>query len=275
MGFTPFKDSYRYLNFLIIFLLTLLLLYLIIPLFISGTIKIWVNISELDGAAGYFSLKIGMIMEIILMGPVFGIIYYFLMKSLIKNVDENQGRNKYVLYFLEIGVLLFINISVMGHIVHLLFDYGNWIYRESTGMDTSQLYSFLYYSDEWLGHHLIHIAFFGYITLALITEFIGQEHRKLNSDELIYTIASGVGLSVVFSYYTYEGQAAFMIFILFILLLIIEIIILFIKKINPLERPILLATIITSIVVIIFFICWIILFGIKPYYPFVYQPSEL
>ena len=47
------------------------------------------------------------------------------------------------------------------------------------------------------------------------------------------------------------------------------------KKINPLKRPILLTTIITSIIVIGLFIWWVAIFGIKPYYPFVYQPSEL
>jgi len=275
--FTSFKESCRHVNFLIIFLLTLLLFYKIIPSFYSGGINIWVNISELDGEAGHFWLSIRIICEIILMGPVFAIIYYFLMKYLIKGIDETRKYNKYYVVLIEIGVITFICISVMGHAIHMLFDKGSWLYYYANNeqMDTSELYSFIYYSDEWLGHHLIHIGYFGYISMALIAEFLGKEHRMMNWDEKIYTILSGIGLSLIWGYSTYEGQAAFMMLILCSILLIIEVIIILIKKINPLERPILLATMITCIIVIGLFIWWTNMFGIKAYYPFIYQPSEL
>lgn len=274
---TPLKDSYRYVNFLLIFLLALLLFYRIIPLFYAGGVHLWVNISELDGLSGQFFLSTRLIMEIILMGPVFAIIYYFLMKSLIKNIDPDQGRNRYYISLIEIGVLTFICISVMGHAIHMLFDKASWsyYYANNNEMDTSELYSLIYYSDEWLGHHLIHIGYFGYICMALIAEFLGSEYRKLHTDELIYTIASGIGLSVIFGYVTYEGQAAVMMLILCSVLLILETLLILIKKINLLERPILLATLIANILVIGFFIYWITVFGVKPYYPYIYQPSEM
>ena len=273
---TPTKESSRYLNFLIVFLLGLLLFYIIIPLFYRGGVDVWVKISELD-ESGHFFLSTRRICEIILMGPVFAIIYYFLMKHLINGIDENEGNNKYYIVLIEIGMLTFISISVMGHAIHMLFDKASWsyIYANNDEMDTSELYSLIYYSDEWLGHHLIHIGYFGYISMALITEFLGKEHRKLNWDELIYTITSGVGLSVVFGYVTYEGQAAVMMVVLCSILLVLEITLILIKRINPLERPILLATLIANIIVICFFIYWITAFGIKPYYPYVYQPSEM
>ncbi|MHA1148970.1 MAG: hypothetical protein ACTSR8_12090 [Promethearchaeota archaeon] len=275
--FTPTKEISRYLTFLIIFLLGLLLFYRIIPLLYRGGVNIWVNISEMNGETGHFFLSTRVICEIIFMGPVFAIVYFFLMKYMINGIDENKGNNKYYIVLIEIGMLTFICISVMGHAIHMLFDKASWsyIYAHNNEMDTSELYSLIYYSDEWLGHHLIHIGYFGYVLMALITEFLGQEHRKLNWDELIYTIISGVGLSVVFGFATYEGQAAVMMVILCSTLLILEIVIILIKKINPIERPILLATLITNTIVICLFIFWITAFGMKLYYPYVYQPSEM
>ncbi len=272
---TPLKESYKYLNFLIVFLLALLLFYVIIPRFYLGSIDFWVNISELNGAVGHFSTSVKLVGEIILMGPAFAVIYFFLMKYLISDIDEEQGKNKYYINLIEIGVVIFISISCTGHIVHVLFNEINKIYINSYNvMDTSELYSFIYYFDEWLGHHLIHIGYFGYILMALLAEFLGKEHRKLNWDEIIYTFLSSIGLCIIFGYFTYEGQAAFMMLILCTLLLIIEVLVVFKKKVNVLNYPILLATIACNMMVIGFFIAWTLVFGLKPYYPFVFQPSE-
>jgi len=272
---TKFKEQSKFLIFLIIFLLTLLLFYKIIPFLYYGGIRIFIYISELK-KIGSFWMSTRNTCEIILMGPVFAIIYYFLMKQLIIEIDKEQGKNKYYVVLIEIGVLVFICISVMGHAIHVLFNNVSRVYYDfNGGMDTSELYSLLYYSDEWLGHHLIHVGYFGYIIMALFVEFLAKENRKLNKDELLYAILCGIGLSIIFTYIACEGQAAVMVLTLCCVLLIIELIIIIMKNISILERPILMCTLINNIIVIGFFILWVIIFGIKPYYPFIYQPSEL
>ncbi len=269
------KEGNIYLQFLIIFILTIILFYEIIPLLYFGGIRVLVYISELKKLSSFW-ISTRIICEIILMGPVFAIIYYFMMKRLIVEIDIEKGKNKYYVALIEIGVLTFMCISVMGHTIHMLFDQANRVYYNSNdGMDTSELYSLLYYSDEWLGHHLIHIAYSGYIAMALITEFLGENHKRLRNDELIYTICCGVGMGLMFGYSTYEGQAAVLVVILCIILLIADLIIILVKKINILERPILICTIILSIIVICLFIWWVVVFGLKPYYPYIYQPSEM
>jgi hypothetical protein len=270
------KDSNRYIIFLTIFLITLLLFYRIIPILYSGSVDFWFNISELDGASAYFSTSVRLIWEIILMGPVFAVIYYFLMKYLLKDIDESHGKNKYYIKLLEVGIITFICLTCMGHIVHMMFDHASRTYYIAHGkqMDTSELYSFLYFADELIGHHLIHIGYFGYVFVALMAEFLGSDHKKLNWFELISVFLLSIGLGIV-NYTTFEGQTAFIILILYCILLGIEVIVILIKKINPLKRPILLVTIITSLIVIGLYIWWIAMFGIKSYYPFVYQPSEL
>ncbi len=270
------KEANRSIVFLTVFLVVLLLFYRIIPLFYSGSVDFWYNISELDGATAYFSTSVRLIWEIILMGPVSAVIYFFLFKYIKKEIDENDKSNKYYMNLVDIGVIFFICILCMGHMVHMLFDFASSTYYQTHGnqMDTSELYSFLYFSDEILGHHLIHIAYFGFVSMALIVEFLGKEHKKMNWFETIITVLLAIGLSVVY-YTTFEGQAAFMLLILYSILFGIEIIVVLLKKINPLKRPILLATMITSIIVIGIFIWWVIMFGVKPYYPFIYQPSEV
>jgi len=271
------KESDRHLNFLIVFLFTLLLFYKIIPIFYSGSIDTYYNISELDGEAASFSVSVRLMCEIILMGPVSAIIFFFLMKYLISEIDKAKGKNKYYTILIEIGVITFICILVMGHALHMLFDHANRVYYNSHGkqMDTSELYSLLYYLDEFIGHHFIHLSYFGLICMALLTELISKDNRKLKWFELITTIILGIGLSLVWGYATYEGQSAFMMLVLCSILLVAEIIVALIKKVNPLENPILLATIIANIIVIGLFIWWVAMFGLKPYYPFIYQPSEL
>lgn len=269
------KEGNIYLQFLIIFILTIILFYRIIPLLYFGGIRVLVYISELKKLSSFW-ISTRIICEIILMGPVFAIIYYFMMKRLIAEIDIEKGNNKYYVALLEIGVLTFMFISVMGHTIHMLFDQANRVYYNSNdGMDTSELYSLLYYSDEWLGHHLIHIAYSGYLAMALIAEFLSENHKRLRNDELIYTICCGVGMGLIFGYSTYEGQAAVLVVILCVILLIADLIIILVKKINILERPILICTIILSIIVICLFIWWVAVFGLKPYYPYVYQPSEM
>ena len=265
-------EANKYIVFLIIFETTLLVFYRIIPIFYSGSIDIWYNISELNGASAYFSISMRRIWEIILMGPVSAVIYFFLFKYLKEEVDETNRSNRFYMYLVDIGVIFFICILCMGHVVHMLFDYANSIYYQTHGnqMDTSELYSFLYFSDEMIGHHLIHIAYFGLFSVALLIEFLGKEHKRMNWSEVSAVIILAIGLGIVY-YTTFEGQAAFMLLILYVILLIIEILVILIKKINPLERPILLTTMITSLIVIGLFIWWIVNFGIKPYYPFIFS----
>ena len=271
-----FKDPNKNVIFLVIFLFTLLLFYRIIPLFYSGSVDFWFNISELDGATAHFSTSVRLIWEIILMGPVFSVIYFFLMKYLRKEVDENDKITKLYMNLVDIGIISFICILCMGHVVHMMFDFASRTYYQTHGyqMDTSEVYSFLYFSDEMLGHHLIHIAYFGFITMALIIEFLGKDHKKMNWFELITIILLSVGLSIVY-YTTFEGQAAFTLLILYVALFGIEVLVVLIKKINPLKRPILLTTMITSVIVIGLYIWWVTMFGTKPYYPFIFQPSEV
>ncbi|MHA1276889.1 MAG: hypothetical protein ACTSQ8_06850 [Candidatus Helarchaeota archaeon] len=269
--------SHKYLHisvrFLLIFLISLLICYLL-PGEISGTINIYVNIEETSTVGASFPFSIGRIVEVILMGPVFVLIYYVLIKNMLSKIETEKGRNKQIVYVLDLLVVVLIFMVVVGHVVHLMFDYANWLYRNvdpGGGYSTNPLFLFLYHSDEWVGHHLIHVGFFGFIILALISEALINEKRKMRWYELIIVALMGVGLFVMSGYATYEGQCGWLLMVLSTILLGIEVVMILIKRINPLKYPILFASVIGNIIIIGYFIWYISVFGTLPYYPFAPQ----
>jgi hypothetical protein len=275
--FTSPSDWQVSFKFLIGFLIALALSFFL-PGLIKGTINIYVNVSELgeSGTAQYFPWGVGTIVEIILMGPVFAMVFYYLIKMMTNKIDLEKGRNKYWLNILQALIVLSIGILIAAHFIHLMFDYANYLYRNQMGgYETTALYLFLYWADEWLGHHLIHYMYFLQLVLALCADFMINDHKKLRWDTLAITIVLGFGIFIVTGFATYEGQAANHLMILSVILLIIEVFIILIKKINPLKYPILLATIISNVIVICFYFFWILSYGFKPYYPYIYQPGEL
>jgi hypothetical protein len=271
MEYLSLKYFHTSVKFLLIFLITLLICFML-PGKIPGTVNIYINIEEIPAVGESFSFQIGTIVEIILMGPVFALVYFILMKNLLSKVDVTTGRNKKFVYILEILVVLFICTLVMGHITHLMFDYANAIYRSTYGgYDTTPLFLFLYHSDEWLGHHLIHISFFAFLVLAIIGESLISQQRTMKWYEILFAVPLGVGIFVMNGYATYEGQCGWLLMVLSAILLGIEGLVILVKKINPLKHPILFASIIANIVVIGYFIWYVSMFGTLPYYPFVPQ----
>jgi hypothetical protein len=239
---------------------------------IPGSVDIYVNLEEIPAVGESFSFSIGTIVEVILMGPVFALIYFVLMKHLLQKVDPEVGRNKQFIYMLEVAVVGFICMLVMGHIAHLMFDYANAVYRSTYGgYDTTQLFLFLYHSDEWIGHHLIHIGFFSFIVLAILGESRMADKRTMKWYEIIVAVGLGVGLFVMNGYATYDGQCAWLLMVLSAILLGVLGMVIVWKRVNPLKYPILFAAILGSIIVIGYYFWYISVFGTLPYYPFAPQ----
>ncbi|MHA1309800.1 MAG: hypothetical protein ACTSQO_02630 [Candidatus Helarchaeota archaeon] len=274
-----FKNPFDYklsLKSLFWYLIALVSCYLISSLF-HGSINIPVNISELPNGAGqFFPFPLPDIIELIFMGPIFTLIYFIIMKIMIKKIKIEKKRDSYISEFLELISILLVGILVAGHFIHVTYNYASHLYDlQFGGYDTSNLFLFLYWSDEWLGHHLIHFAFFFQIILFLIVEYKLNDHKIMSWDEIALSVSLGIGLFILLGWATYEGQCAFPLMLLCFILLIVEIIIILIKRLNPLRFPLIFITMISNIIVIGFYFFWIFSYGIKPYYPFIYQPSEL
>lgn len=272
MNFLSHKYFHISVRFLLIFLISLMLFYLL-PGEIPGRVDVVINVEETMEAGLLFSFRIGTIVEVILMGPVFVILYYILIKDMFSKIDIGKARMKKIIYTLELLAVLLICMVIVGHVVHLMFDYGNALFRQVSGYDTSsELFLFLYHSDEWVGHHLIHVGFFGFIVLALIGESLIADKRMVKWYELIFIVPLGVGIFVMSGYATYEGQCGWLLMVLSAILLGVEIGVLLIKWVNPLKYPILIASIIGNIIIIGYYIWYTTTFGTIPFYPFAPQP---
>ncbi len=266
-------------RFLLIFLVSLLICFKL-PDLIHGMVNVPINVEELweigrGGVGLTFPFRIEKIIEIILMGPVFAIIYYVLMKNLLGKIDLEKGRNKQYVYVLELMVVILVMMVVVGHVVHLMFDYANGAWRLAYGdfdtMTPTPLFLFLYHSDEWVGHHLIHVGFFGFMVLALIAEFLIRDRRTMKWYEIIFAAPLGVGLFIMNGYATYPGQCAWLLMVMSATLLAIEVVVILWKRINPLMYPILFATIIGNVIVISYYFYYISIYGTLPFYPFAPQ----
>lgn len=258
-------------RFLLIFFVALAICFFL-PGKIPGRVDIVINVEETMEAGLTFSFGVGTIVEVILMGPVFVIIYYILLKNMLGRIDTEQGKNKKKIYTLELFAVMLICMVIVGHVVHLMFDYGNALFRSSYGYDTSsELFLFLYHSDEWVGHHLIHAGFFGFIVLALIGESFISDKRTMKWYEIIIMALLGIGIFIMSGYAAYEGQCGWILMVLSAILLGAELVIIFVKWVNPLKYPILFASIIGNIIIIGYYIWYTATFGTLPFYPFAPQ----
>ncbi|MHA1291834.1 MAG: hypothetical protein ACTSQJ_04095 [Promethearchaeota archaeon] len=256
--------------FLLIFLISLLLCIYIPRYIIKGSFKIGVNVNYTNETQ-YFTIEWSNFLQIICLGPVFGVIFYILMRSMLNKVDKNQGKNKYYLYLIEICVLLLIIFNSMGHLAHLSFDKVNAIDKtEGSALQSEfrEIFVYAWFMDEWLGHTMIHITYFGYLILAVIVELLLSEHEKMEIDELFLVFCMGIGICIIDGYAALRSECGFVIMILHIIFAICALIVIIIKKINPLYYPILSAMLLATIFVIITNIDWILKYGVENYYPF-------
>jgi hypothetical protein len=265
------KEYHPSIKFLSVFLIGILICFFL-PDIISGTSDIVINIVELEGSGGIgatFSARNDKIVEIILMGPVVAVLYYMLMRYLIGKIDKTQGKNKYFLYAIEIELALLISLNVASHFVHLMFDQVSAAYRTlHGGYSLNEPLLYIYWADEWFGHTIIHVTYFSWFVLALVTEFLITETRPVNLDEFCFLIPLGVGIGVLDGYAAIRSEAGFILMILHIVLLGTQVVLIASKKINPLKYPVFMALLISSLFVIGYNIYWIFEEGIRAYYPF-------
>ncbi|MHA1273094.1 MAG: hypothetical protein ACTSQP_07855 [Promethearchaeota archaeon] len=260
--------------FLAIFLLALLLCIYIPRYLIGGTFIVYVRPGKTEEIYS-FNVSWASFLQIICLGPIFGIIYFILMKLFLNKVDKNKGRNRQFIFIIEICVLVAICFNCMGHVFHLAFDSVNVLSKSGgvgsgsyNGYNTEEAFLFIWYMDEWLGHSMVHITYFSYLILAVFAEALIDDHEKISLDELFISIICAVGISIVDAWAAIRSESGIILLILHIIFTIIALIVIFIKKINILEHPILLTMILSLIPVVIININYIIIHGIQPYYPF-------
>ncbi len=249
-------------------------------LFRFGELTVWFYVSEQKKIASY-QLGLKDFVDLLCIGPIFTIISYFAIKRVIGDLNRFKfSKNKesicYIVYLIAI----------------VFFNYGNMIHVTANRLNSQVIdeyskeafYYSIYFLDEFIGHLLITIGFFIVLVELTFLHSIDIKKREESKDvsnfylkdkEPIFNYIFGLALGAVTAEAYLEGQCA----ILFLILnpLFSVILLLFAKKIkiDIRKNSMLMLFIIMTIVFTIFVIVWALLFGIKPFYPYLFQPSEL
>ncbi|MHA1791483.1 MAG: hypothetical protein ACTSVI_02495 [Promethearchaeota archaeon] len=226
----------------------------------------------------YFDFDYRRALQIVFLGPVFGLVYYNLMEHLISNIKMKNKAKKAIIKLLTNITIILVILNSMGHVFHLGFDSVNAIDKSRgtgtgsyNGMDTSELFLIIWFFDEWLGHGMVMSTYLGYLVLATIAEyfFLETRARKVDIVEMLFFLTpSIIGIYVMDGVAAIKSESGFIILIGHVIFLIIAFAFMIRKKINPVKYPILLTMIVASIPVIIYHVLYIINNGFYPWYPF-------
>ena len=235
-----------------------------------GSFQLSANVNY-SNETQYTNISWNYLLQIIFLGPVIGIIFYILMKILLSKVDINIRKNQLKVYVIEIGVVILIILNSVGHFSHLGFEVVNAIDSTSgiaLNSEYKELFVYAWFMDEWFGHTLIHITYFGYLIIAMIAEQLLNEEKRMMIDELVLIIFFSLCYSVIDGYAAIDGESGFVLLILHLIATIVSIVLIVVRKLNLLNYPLLLTLLISTIFVFLYNLFWILKFGINPIYPF-------
>ncbi len=253
-----------------IFLISLLLLIYIPRYMIKGSFEVGANVNY-SSTTMYFTVQWKKFLQIITLGPVFGVLYYTLMRVMLSKVDKDEGRNKYYVFLIEIGVIVFIALCSMGHLAHLGFEEVNAIEQTKGALlygPYHEQFVNAWYMDEWLGHTLGMFSYFMYLVLAVFAESLISDHKKLSIDQILLVLFGAVAIGFMDGDIGIASESGLFLLIFHSIFTIIAVIVVVIKKIKLLEHPILLVMILSVIPVLYFNIVFIIENGFYSLYPF-------
>nr|MDO8112619.1 hypothetical protein [Candidatus Sigynarchaeota archaeon] len=241
------------------------------------------------------------LVEVVMLGPIFCVTSWKANNMLKANIpvpDDDYGLRRLLnsLNALYIGC---ITIVMAGGALHGM---ANLIHNmlKAEGLTSNPVYYTAYFWDEILSHYMIPGGYFGmlFINAALDSRVDhacppaspGKSRSgkmELARGEAIVTIIMAIGLGFVWTYALLEGQAAFVYWFVFLgcACVIISLKIRAIKAIKNKKaskwhfsiwkNPYVLLALVFCIVNAILVIIWAAVFHLKPFPPFLYQPSEV
>lgn len=237
-------------------------------------------VSEQKFVATY-QISLKDLLDIVFIAPFFAVLSFLLIKRLLDDLKmKGIEDNKITLYYLVFIIAIVIFSS--GNIAHVLLNRLNADVIDD--YNTQSFYYMIYYIDEFIGHHLITIGFFIVLSEICFLHTLDLQ-KRLGSDEYsgvllrdrepFWNYIFGIGLGVGTSFTYLEGQCAFLFLILNPVLCALVIFQSRKYGIKIKENGLLIMIILMTITFITIVLIWSIVTGIKPYYPFFYQNSEV
>ncbi|MHA1727773.1 MAG: hypothetical protein ACTSWY_03465 [Promethearchaeota archaeon] len=272
---TIFPLYYFFFSFGIIFLISLALFNIL------GSFEVQFFIAETDELVT-FHFPIGDLISVILLGPVFSIssLRTFELLRIKAGPNKKSYAKRLFIISLYITFIFSLNIGAFSHMIaNQLHEFIYEIELEESILPNTplgQLKIGLYLWDEIISHILIGIGFFGMLYINVYFDLINDDDVAIRTDETVSIIVLGFILGAGIALGFIEGQAGFL-FMFGVVFLIFAIPIIMKKnKLQYSRNPFVLTGFFVCAGYIFMLLLWIgISGGIKAYYPFLYQISEL
>jgi hypothetical protein len=273
-------------RYLLAYLLALLTAYLVTLPFKAIGAPVQVEYYILDGhyVLGTAQFPAYTIAEIVAFGPAMAIVMAWCFNRTISYLRSSglMPTGKACV----LGLLLVVSIALLnaGLLINRLFNVISAHAKEfydTTGLGYDN-YTFAYFLDEIVGHHLMNaglVLFYVVMAIAAPRDSapLSRPEHALNGGEKLLVLVSSAVYGLIFTIENLEGQS--MVFSLILMgALVCTIVLSTMVKRNKLaisNRPFLLFLVVQLLVMLVFSIAWGIALGVKPYYPFFYEPSEL
>lgn len=219
----------------------------------------------------YFSVSWNYFLQILLLGPILGILFFILMKKFVGKIDGQVRKNQKIVIIIEICVVTLVILNSLGHFSHLGFEIANAIdptAGHALSSEYKEIFVYAWFMDEWFGHTLINLTYFGYLVVAVWAEQLLNEDKRMTADEVGLVIVFSLIYLIIDGHAAIEGECGLILAILHLFSTFIAIGFLVVKKKKLLMYPVLLTLLISSIFILLYNLGWIIKYGWVSAYPF-------
>ena len=230
-------------------------------------------------------LKGSDISQLVILNLATPCIAWWVYRDSIKAAKENNPNFQEKIIF-DYLILILLAIFVIGNSSHVIVNRINGkllddgliqtVLRDDPTSKMADAYKLIYFYDEYVGHLAMMVPLF-FIQIVLLRSqiHVPQDFKKLHPVEIALFLILSILNGAYNSYKQIEGQANIVLLILHLLLLPVILWLIWKKKYSIKNNPVLLFFLLQIIGFAICSIIWIIMTGLKPYYPFTYQPTEL
>ena len=228
-----------------------------------------VNIFELPNSSGMdtiYPYNVSFVANFIAMCVVLNMLFWLACKMLLAKIPGKE-RLKTIIELIAISVII---TGTMGVVFHWSNDHANSLYQQQYGYDMSNLYAYLYFNDEFVGHCLQESALIGYFAVLVVIEQVSVAGgRRLSWTDLPWVAVIVGVMAVNDGYAALHSETAIWMLVASIIMLVAEFIYVMVRRIKLLMSPLLLATILANAAVIVQNIVFLTTMVISPWYPYI------
>jgi len=238
-------------------------------------------ISEQDLLVDY-DISSKLFMDVVFTSPFFAICSYFGIRMVLNRMPEENFSKRFKNISLSL-YLIFVTIFCMGHVIHVVANHINGKVS-NLGLEETTLFYAIYFWDEFVGHTTIGVGFYSIFLLMSFLNilFLIDDEKKPPENQTnifwgdkYWALFIGAIGGLIQAEAFLEGQCNFIFLIVNPVALLSFYLISLKYKFDYKKSPFIWGLIGITISYSIFTFIWVGFTGIKPYYPFFYQGSEL